>query len=1270
MRHWKKVLLVLLVLVLLVPVTLLVWVATTESGLRTTAGIVDRIGRIGPVTLQIRDVSGTLSGGARFGYVEVRHRNADVIASGISGRIALLPLVFRRIDVRDPRVARLEIYSHGQPRAPRPDKPMRFLAPLMRLDVENARVDHFGLRLPTGVRHVVTEIAGSMTMLPKDLYVREAQARVPALWTAIRADGHLRARTPIAFAGTVGVDHDPVQTPAWRITAEVDGDLDSLPLTVAIDAPFHARLEGTASTLSTGWRFQGKADLRDLDIAAFGGGDALGLISGALELDAAATGFSARGSLDPAGLGTGPLDVTFAGRYFARLLEIAEASLQHAPSGASVTTRGSIEMLDGGGQHIDLAGDWSRFQWPLAGPAAAFHSVRGTYTLVGNKPWQVSAVGTLEAGGLPPTQFDVLGTLEPERFFISGATLDGLRGQVMLTGEARWKPGESWRIEGQARGIDPAQIRPDLPGRLDFNFLANGAPFGDNAALAVSVSSLRGTLRNQPLSGRARVSRGAGAADWLFDGVDLRLGKTQLQLDGSIRPGARDLRFVVNAEDLSLVDPAARGQVSARGRFAGTTQAPLLQLKARGRGFEWRQLTLDSLDADIDLDLGAGQRTQGDLEMAGLRAGGREVQSASLKLGGTPGALQLGLAVAADPVKMDISATGARADGIWQGQIVSLRVRDDDDLDLHLDQPAAVMVSAGAASLETLCLVGEEARLCGGGRFDAAGWQASFEASQLPLVALTAGLTSDVSYYGTINIRASANGGPGRDPVGELRAQLMDAVLEHQLSNGRSERMSFGSGEVVAIARPDALDLDASLDAGSSGNLKAAMRADRTVGEWRDHPISGSLDMTTDGLGLLDIYIGGIDRASGRLTTKVNVAGTLGAPTVDGLLQLRGAQIDIFQVNLSLRDLTMDARFDTNQLELTGHSTLGGETMNFSGNLAWRNREPYGELKISGQNLLFADVPEATVHASPDLNFRIAGHRVDATGTVLLPTVRLEPADLTNAVLASSDEVMVGEPEVDPARRWTVVSDIRVELGNNVHLDAFGLTAQLGGALTVRGDEFGATRGQGELSITSGQYSAFGRRLDVTRGRLIFNNQLLSDPGVDLRAQKVYPDVTAGVNVRGTLRTQRISFFSEPSLPQWQIASLILAGGSLQTIQNSSARNAASSILFAQGGAMLVQAFGDQIGIQDVSLETDLNNESSLVLGRYLSPRLYISYGISLAESINTLRLRYTINDSWTLRIESGTAQSADIDYTIFRGGTPPPGRARDDKDKEGASPP
>jgi translocation and assembly module TamB len=224
-----------------------------------------------------------------------------------------------------------------------------------------------------------------------------------------------------------------------------------------------------------------------------------------------------------------------------------------------------------------------------------------------------------------------------------------------------------------------------------------------------------------------------------------------------------------------------------------------------------------------------------------------------------------------------------------------------------------------------------------------------------------------------------------------------------------------------------------------------------------------------------------------------------------------------------------------------------------------------------------------------------------------------------------------------------------MRLGDRVTVDTLGLSGRLSGNLRVNSDDTGISRGTGELNVEEGKYTAYGRKLDVERGRLLFSNGLLSDPGIDLRATKVFPDITAGVNVRGTLRAPRMTFFSDPPVTQSQIVSLLLAGGTLESVQNSNTANggAARSGLL-QGGAIVAQQLGSKVGIADVSVESDLTpNDTSLVLGRYLSPRLYISYGIGLAEALNTIKMRYTIGDHWTVKTEAGTNRSADLVYTI-----------------------
>src|SRR5678809_1611800 len=101
--------------------------------------------------------------------------------------------------------------------------------------------------------------------------------------------------------------------------------------------------------------------------------------------------------------------------------------------------------------------------------------------------------------------------------------------------------------------------------------------------------------------------------------------------------------------------------------------------------------------------------------------------------------------------------------------------------------------------------------------------------------------------------------------------------------------------------------------------------------------------------------------------------------------------------------------------------------------------------------------------------------------------------------------------------------------GDKVTIETYGLSGHVTGSITERTLPGQPTRATGELQVKDGQYTALARKLDIERGRLIFSDRLLVDPAVDIRAVKVFPDVKAGVNVRGTLREPRLTFFSEPT---------------------------------------------------------------------------------------------------------------------------------------------
>jgi translocation and assembly module TamB len=1240
----RKILLAVMAILVLVPGSVMYWIVTTEAGLQF---VVNRLGKMGSMTITAGTVKGTLVDGFSVDSLRIQHRLSDVQIDNASGRIQLLPLLLlQRITLPELKVQHVSVTMQRDPQD-RPQRPPRFLPALLRIDADALHVDSAEIILLSGRKQQLRNIDGTVTVFPQQIRVRSS--RLDYGIEHIEASGHVLAARPIGLDGEMEISWSMAGQPDWLILASFDGNLDKLPLNGRIQKPFHAVIDGAATTLNKGWKFAGHARVQDFDLRPFGGGSILGIISGELDVTAAGDGFTARGSLTPPGLKAGAFGVDMHGAYKDKVVTIQRATVTHAPSGARATTQGSVTIVKGG-PALALTGEWTSFRWPLAAAEPAFSSARGNYVLSGIKPWGLQLDGEVIAAGQPAMPAKLRGLLATDSLQIDEASAQLLGGTANFTGDARWKPAESWRVAGRMANLDPARVRADLPGQLSFDFKASGEPFGATGSLELDAQHLTGKLRGQTISGKGNFARAAGSNDWQFSGVDIGLGRTRVQLDGGFGVQS-DLQFVINADDLSLFDPAARGRVSARGRYAGTRELPQLQFKAHGTDFEWQGSKLALLDADVDVDLRANGHSLGQIDIAGLEFGGRTAQKASLQLTGSGDQQRFALNVDAAPLRTALVAQGGVRDGLWQGMLQSLVVEDARDLKLSLEAPATLAMNLQQLQLGQTCVKGAEERLCATGKYQPDGnWNATFSASSLPLRTLTAGLMQDIDYEGTINLQGEIAGNRTDQPVGTVRGQLQQAQLRHRLGNGRDERMPLGSGSVTASATTTGFSMQVGLDAGASGSIKGELTGVRNAGAWQDFPIRGTLDASTDGLGLLDIYFGGIDKATGRLATKVSIGGTLGAPTLQGLLQLRDASIDIYQVNFSMRELSLDANFNNDSLDITGASRLGNGRATFNGKLAWKGTEPFGNLHIEGENLRVVDIPEARIEASPKLDFKITGHRIDASGEVRLPYARLEPADLTNVVLRSSDEQLVGAPVVDPAQRWVVVSDIKVILGEQVNFTSLGLKARLGGSLTVRTDESNDSRGQGELNIVEGKFSYAGRSLDIERGKLIFSNGPLGDPAVDLRAQKVYPDITAGVTVRGPLRNLarlKPTFWSEPAIPQSQIASLILAGGSLESVQNSARSGAAGDELLTQGVAMLGQRVAPSVGIDDVGIESNLSSDTSLVLGKYLSTRIYVSYGISLAEAIDTLKIRFSLGDRWTIKAEAGKARSADIVYTI-----------------------
>ncbi len=316
-------------------------------------------------------------------------------------------------------------------------------------------------------------------------------------------------------------------------------------------------------------------------------------------------------------------------------------------------------------------------------------------------------------------------------------------------------------------------------------------------------------------------------------------------------------------------------------------------------------------------------------------------------------------------------------------------------------------------------------------------------ANQLPINTLTAGMTPSVDYQGTININARVFAA-AQDPVqGTVRLELADAQLSHKLLSHRVEHTTLGSGTVSITATKSALNAEAALEDGEVGTIKAKFAALRGAPQWQHMPLQGEIHAQTAELNLISLYMPDIDRAAGQLAVDVQIAGTLGTPLVNGEVKVADAEVDFYQVNLGLRQLGLEAKLTDNGLNFSGTARVGsgiahgGRSSRMAGFATAREVQPERrEPACRGRP------PRRRSTPSPDLEFAVDGRKIEVTGEVKVPNAKIEPKDLTGAVRASSDEVIVGNEANDPAKRFEVVSTIKMTLGDQVSIQTSGLTGR------------------------------------------------------------------------------------------------------------------------------------------------------------------------------------------------------------------------------------
>ncbi|MBX3703502.1 MAG: translocation/assembly module TamB domain-containing protein [Steroidobacteraceae bacterium] len=1210
------------------------WLVTTEAGLARAVALLESLDA---VEIRVQGAGGRLVGPLRADAVAIRSPRVVVHIADLSLDYEPSGLLAVRIRARDIRAASVSVRL--LPRT-EPPKPPAFLPRWLTIVAEDASIGRLEIESPAGARLVLSDVGGSAAVTHSRI-VFEGMRGDAGAWSVSGANGRLHAHEPLAIEAGASWTLAPSREISG--VARARGDLARLRVEADLASPGRGRAQLELQDLTGALRWGGRLAVQELDLRQWMDTPPFGPLAAALEVSGDARHYAARGTVLGNGLPDGGIAVNGIASYADGVVTIPELATDIAGAGA-VRWRGTVAAA--GQDAFELQADWTGLAWPLTGEAR-LRSPRGSLRAAGWRDFSFGVDGEFDPLLAPPFAGSAEGRFTSRAITVERSSWRALGGRVEASGSLARDAERAWAISGRASGVDPATLRHGHDGRLDFTLAASGEGLRGDGPWSATVSALSGRYRGQPVAGVGTVRRAPGRTQ--FDRVRLSLGRASLALDGALGRGAvLDARLV--APDLSQALPDLAGRVDATFRL----REDRASLTFTGHDLAWREHRAVVFSADAQVDLADRETSWLRLRTSGLTVAGQSLTDTRLSLDGLVRDHALAFRVGRGDDAVELRGRGGWDGARFRLDLATIVAEGPGAAPWRLESPSLLEASAAGARLAPACFVQGPRRACLEGSWSRDGaWSARAGTRAFPLEALDLRVPGSPRYRGLLSVEAQATRRAGEPWQSEVRAGIEDAVLEYQSASGTPRSVALGRTSLTLQSTAERHRLELNVADAADTELSADLVATRTAGlPLAELPLAGTVAGATRQLQLLPLLFPDIDQASGRLALQVGAAGTLGAPALTGTARLEQGSLDFYQANLRLRGIEASLRLQDTDLELGATAQAGDGTLAIDGRLSWRDRLPGGTLSMRGERLLLADVPEARVLASPDLRFTLDGRRIGVTGTVTIPEARIAPAQTAGAVLPSADErILRPEGSDEEADRFEVDGDVRLVLGERVQLDAFGLSGRITGSVRTRTRPREAAVASGELEIEDGRYRAYTRELDVERGRLLFTGGPVTDPGVDLRASRKLPGHVVGVIVRGRLRRPQLTLYSEPALPQAQIASLLIVGQSLDRLQGEDRAGLESgrASLAAQGGALLAGQLGRYVGLDEVGLAQDADDGAALVLGKFLSPRLYLSYGISLVDEINTFKLRYTIGDRWVIAAESGRESAADVEYRIER---------------------
>jgi translocation and assembly module TamB len=382
---------------------------------------------------------------------------------------------------------------------------------------------------------------------------------------------------------------------------------------------------------------------------------------------------------------------------------------------------------------------------------------------------------------------------------------------------------------------------------------------------------------------------------------------------------------------------------------------------------------------------------------------------------------------------------------------------------------------------------------------------------------------------------------------------------------------------------------------------------------------------------------------TGPLRVAAVARGTLANPQLTGTLASDDLRVQSAASGTDITNATARGRFAGSRLEITRFTgtTPGNGSIIGSGSIDLADMEagrgPRIDLRASARNARLVNAAGLDARITGPLRIVSSGVGGTIAGRVQIDRAswRLGTAaeDLALPQIATREiNRRNGAGSAQTARvngGWRYL--VNATAPARIRVEGMGLDSEWGVDIALRGSVDDPRIG-GTANLVRGDYTFAGAEFELTRGRILFDQNGPIDPQLDIAAETVRSAINVTIAITGNAQAPLIDFSSNPSLPDEEILSRLLFGGPVTSLSATDALQLGAALASLRGGGGGLDPIGSlrsSIGLDQlriISADPIIGRETSVALGKNLNRRIYLEI-ITDGRDYNATQVEYRITN-------------------------------------------